>query len=463
MSGAAILIADDERGMVEFLDIMLRKRGCRTHLACSAEEAIEALEREKIDLTITDINMPRAGGMAVLAKALEVDREAPVIMITAYASTDSAIEAMKLGAYDYITKPFKVDAITLTIEKALSRREDRIEIARLKSITPDPAHPAAALARLKSKSARDMLALIKKVAPTRANVLIRGESGSGKEIIARAIHHYSDRSSKPFYSINLGAIPETLLESELFGHQKGAFTGAAREKKGAFEEADGGVFFLDEIGDAPLSIQVKLLRALQEREFRRVGSTESRSVDLRFIAATNQDLEALIKEGRFREDLYYRLKVITIEAAPLRERKEDIPILAIGFIERFARENQKKTNAISAAAMRALERYPWRGNTRELENVIERAVALTNSETIETDNLPDEILRPRESPIAQGPDSDKNDTIDLEAFIARTERDIIEKTLRAKGGVKRETAQALSMSLRSLRYKISKYKIGSTE
>jgi two-component system response regulator PilR (NtrC family) len=455
-----ILVADDEKSMTEFLEIMLNRDGYDVITASSAEEAMDAIEHRGVDLVITDINMPKAGGMAVLKRSIERDKDLPVIMITAFASTDTAVEAMKMGAYDYITKPFRLDEIKLTISKALERRKDKAEIRRLKEETTRSYSAGDLLG--KSEKMQGLFRLIRKVADSKSTVLVTGESGSGKELVAKAIHYLSDRKDKPFMSINCGAMPEQLLESELFGHQKGSFTGAHADKKGLMELADGGTFFLDEIGETPLSVQVKMLRVLQEREFKRVGGVKDIKVDIRVIAATNQDLAELIKAGRFREDLFYRLNIITVNTPPLRERKDDIPILVTKFIEKYSREDSRRITSISSDAMSLLERYNWRGNVRELENVIERAVVLATEPRIETENLPDYIRNPAvdtAADIIAVPD----DGLDLEAKLAAMEREYLLKALEKSGGRKKEAARLVNLTFRSFRYKLSKYGIKTDE
>ncbi len=452
-----ILVADDEKSMTEFLEIMLTREGYEVITTATAEGAIEQLEKGGIDLTITDINMPTAGGMAVMERAHTLDTELPVIMITAYASTENAVSAMKLGAYDYITKPFQVDEIKLTIAKALERRTDKAEIKRLKEEVTERYSFGGILGR--SEKMLDLFRLIQKVADSRSSVLISGESGVGKEMVAKAIHFLSPNKNGPFYSINCGAMPEQLLESELFGHQKGSFTGAHADKRGLLELSDGGAFFLDEVGEAPLSIQVKLLRFLQEREFRRVGGVKDIKVSLRVIAATNRNLEEMIAKGEFREDLYYRLNIINLEIPPLRERRVDIPLLAARFLEQFATANNRVITSISSDAMKLLENHGWRGNVRELENVIERAVVLTSGPVIEIDSLPEEIKI--SSPDLENEEiSIPNGGIDLDAKVEELEKDLLLKALSKTKGIKKEAAKILNLSFRSFRYKLSKHGIG---
>ena len=447
MAQRTILVADDEKSMREFLEIMLTREGHDVVCATTAEEAVETINARPVDLVISDIKMPQAGGLAVLARAMEKDPDVPVIMITAYASADTAVDAMKKGAYDYITKPFKIDEIKLVIAKALERRVDKEDLRRLK----DEVEKSYSLGDLlgRSETMQELFKVIRKVAASRSTVLITGESGSGKELVAKAIHYLSPRKDKPFLSINCGAMPEPLLESELFGHQKGAFTGAHADKKGLLEVADGGTFLLDEVGDAPPSVQVKMLRTLQERQIKRVGGVKDINVDVRVIAATNQNLEELIKQGKFREDFFYRLNIIPINIPPLRERSEDIPLLVSRFIERYGKMNGRAGIRVSNGAMRLLERHHWRGNVRELENIIERAVVLAAGDLIEPENLPEEML--------SGGPAMPDEGVDLEAAVAEVEKDLLLKALDSAGGNRKEAARLVKLTYRSFRYKLAKH------
>ncbi|MDH5639315.1 MAG: sigma-54 dependent transcriptional regulator [Nitrospinota bacterium] len=453
-----VLVADDEKSMQEFFEVMLTREGYQVALASTAEEAIAKIEKLGIDLVITDINMPKSTGMAVLQKSTEVDPDVPVIMITAFASTDTAVEAMKLGAYDYITKPFRVDEIKLVIAKALERRVDKNELRRLK----DEVSRSYSLGNIigKSEKMQELFRMIRKVAASSSTVLVTGESGTGKELVARAIHSHSTRGKMPFLSINCGAMPEQLLESELFGHQKGSFTGAHTDKRGLLEVADGGTFLMDEVGEAPLSVQVKMLRMLQEREFKRVGGIRDVKVDVRMIAATNQDLPELIKKGRFREDLYYRLNIIPISIPPLRERKEDIPLLVSRFIDKFSKEAGKPGMTITGKAMERLENNSWRGNVRELENIIERSVVLCGGLKITEDSLPEEFLEESQDAAHS---LIQEDGVDLEGKLFSIEKEYLEESLKKTGGKKKEAAKLLKMSFRSFRYKIKKHGIISQD
>src|SRR3990172_6412630 len=384
-----ILIVDDEKSIREFLEIMLKKEGYKVGSAVNAEEALKLFHNSNYELVISDIKMSGMDGVELLKKIKEINPETIVLMITAYASVDTAIDAMKAGAYDYITKPFNVDEVKHIIQNALDRRRLETENILLKKELKS----RYSFANLVGTSPKmlEIYGLIKRVANTRTNILISGESGTGKELVARAIHYESERKEKPFVPINCGAIPENLLESELFGHQKGAFTGAVANKSGLFEMANEGTIFLDEITEIPVQLQVKLLRVIQERNFRRVGSVEDISVDVRIIAASNKEIGKEVKEGRFREDLFYRLNVIPIHLPPLRERKEDIRLLSQHFLEKYCEELGKDIKKISGEAMEFLARYPYPGNIRELENIIERAVALEPTDIILPESLPEYI------------------------------------------------------------------------
>ncbi len=451
---STILVADDEKSMVEMLEIMLQREGYEVITAHSTDEAIEKIGKHELDLVISDMKIPKEGGGAVLRASLQRERTRPVIMITAYASAESAVEAMKMGAYDYITKPFDVEKLKLTVKNALEKRGLVLENLNLKkelrekSGIKEMLGNSAALAVVKD--------LISRVAETNSTVLITGESGTGKELVAKAIHAFSQRSGKPFLSINCGAMPEQLLESEMFGHKKGAFTGAANDKMGLLEVASEGTFFLDEVGEMPLSLQVKLVRAIQEREIRRVGDVKDIKLDVRFIAATNKNLTETVKNGSFREDLFYRLNVVQIELPPLRERKEDIPILARTFLEKFNAQNSRNIQSFSKEAMKMLEDYHWPGNVRELENAIERAVVLEAGQWISPESMPESLRFPSAEALAV---SVPTGGIDMELHIGEIEKQMILSALKMAGGSKKEAARLLNMNLRSLRYKLSKYDI----
>jgi two-component system response regulator PilR (NtrC family) len=452
MTGKArLLIVDDERSMQEFLEILFRREGYEVATAAGVAEALVQLENDEFDLVITDVSMPERSGLELLHAVREHAPETLVIMITAYASAETAVEAMKEGAYDYVTKPFKVDEIRLVVEKALEKKLLSSENRRLRGELRSQLLRRSIVGS--SGPMQRVYDLVGQVADTKTNVLISGESGTGKELVARAIHDASERRDAPFVAVNCGAIPENLLESELFGHVKGAFTGAVHNKAGLFETADGGTLFLDEVGELTLPLQVKLLRAIQDKRIRRVGGTSDRVVGVRIISATNRRLEEEVAANRFREDLYYRLNVIQIPLPPLRERADDIPLLVHHFVEKYAAELGKPIAACSEEAMRRLLEYNYPGNVRELENVIERAVALSRGERIELDSLPPTVLATPE-PAAQAriPAAGVN----LEELVNDYERVLLAQALRQAGGVKKRAAALLGVSFRSFRYRLEK-------
>ncbi|HUK86414.1 MAG TPA: sigma-54 dependent transcriptional regulator, partial [Terriglobales bacterium] len=371
---AAVLIVEDEPKMRRLLELQLADEGFATHAAADAESGLGILQREKVDLVLTDFRLPGMSGVEFLQAVKRANALLPVVIMTAYGSVESAVEAMKLGASDYVLKPFALAELVLVIRKELEAHRLREENRSLREALGQRYAYENIVAR--SQKMQAVLALVERVAPTQATVLLGGETGVGKDLVARAIHQHSQRAAGPFVKINSTAIPETLLESELFGYEKGAFTGAAGSKPGKFELAHKGTLFLDEIGDVPPATQVKLLRVLQEREFERLGGTKTLHVDVRLIAATNRDLRSALEEGSFREDLYYRLNVVAIDIPPLRERKEDVPALAEHFLARFARESGKKIAGLAPEALKRLVDFHWPGNVRELENVMERAVTL---------------------------------------------------------------------------------------
>ena len=449
----SVLVVDDEPGMREFLEIMLTKEGYEVSIASNGEEAIEKIGKESFDLAIVDIQMPGINGIEVLRNTREKNYNTTIIMITAFASHESAIEAMKLGAYDYITKPFKIDEIKLVIKKSLDKNVLEKENTRLKKELDTKYGFENFIGS--SNSIQQIFSLINRVSELNVNVLISGESGTGKELVARAVHYSGSRKDGPFIPVNCGAIPETLIESEFFGHAKGAFTGATRDKKGLFEEADGGTIFLDEIGDLPIHLQVKLLRVLEEKKVRPLGKTESVSIDVRIISATNKNLEQEIIDNKFREDLFYRLNVIKVAMPPLRERKDDIPMLALHFLHKFATEMDKKITGISNEALEELEKYHYPGNIRELENIIARCVALETNEIIKKDSLPK--LNTEGDYIDLTDTLNAKDSIDL--VLGDVEKQIIENALKSSRGNKSETAKMLGITLRSLRYRLAKHRI----
>jgi len=384
-----ILVVDDEEQMRDLLAKVLERKGYQVSVCGDGAEALAFLERDPVDLVVTDVRMPGLSGMEALRAIKELNPEIVVIIMTAFGSIDQAVQAVKEGAYDYVNKPFKIDEMLLTIEKALDERRLRHEVTTLRQELRTRYHFENLIG--KSRPMQEIFGLIEQVAGSRSTVMIYGRSGTGKELVAKAVHYNSPRSTKAFIPVNCAAIPAELLESELFGHEKGAFTGAIATKVGKFELATGGTLFLDEIGHMRLDLQAKILRALQEREVERVGGTRTIKIDVRVIAATNRDLKKAIEEGSFREDLYYRLNVVPITLPPLRQRREDIPLLVEHFIAKYNREFARRVKGFSAGATAALYQYDWPGNVRELENVIERAVALAQSETISLRELPLEI------------------------------------------------------------------------
>lgn len=454
-----ILVVDDERGMREFLIIMLQKEGYEATPAGSGKEALDYIAQKFYDIVITDIKMPNITGIDVLKTVKESSPETLVIMITAYASTETAMEAMKIGAYDYITKPFKVEEIKLILRNALEKRRLREENLILKRKIQEWTTSGLIGGIVgRSQSIVKIIELIVKIADTPSNVLITGESGTGKELVARAIHNYSFRKERPFFAINCSAIPEGLLESELFGHIKGAFTGAIASKEGIFEVANGGTLFLDEIGDIPPSFQVKLLRILEEKTLKRVGGNQEIKVDVRIVAATNRDLKKALAEGTFREDLFYRLDVIPIEMPSLRERKEDIPLLVEYFLSKFSRILGREVKGVSPEAMQRLIDHPWKGNVRELENVIERAVTLGSSPVIELRNIEESLHRAIPNMVPLSIDI-TSEGIDLEGLLTGIEKDLLLKALNKARWVKKDAAGLLGLDFRSFRYRLAKYNI----
>jgi two-component system response regulator PilR (NtrC family) len=450
-----ILVADDEQSMREFLDIMLKKEGYKVSLASNGEEVLKLTEKDIFDMVLMDIRMPKLDGISTLKKIKAISPETIVIMITAYASADTAIKAMKEGAYDYITKPFKVEEIKLIIKNALEKKNLQKENILLKQVVRDRYHFENIIGQ--SSKMLALYDLLEKVAPTKTNILVTGESGTGKELVAKAIHFNSPRKEKPFVTLNCGAIPEPLIESELFGHMKGAFTDAIATKKGLFEVADEGTIFLDEISELPLLMQVKLLRVLQDKEFKRVGGTEDIRVDVRIMSATNKDLEGAVKEKLFREDLFYRLNVIQIKLPPLRERREDIPLLAEHFLKKYSEELNKNISRISSEAFHILLNYEFPGNVRELQNIIERAVALEATQELTAQNLSsylDEQISLKKGPVDLEIPSEG---IDLEKVVEDLERTLLLKALDRTKGIKKKAAELLHINFRSMRYRLEKY------
>ncbi|NWF72122.1 MAG: sigma-54-dependent Fis family transcriptional regulator [Nitrospirae bacterium] len=452
-----ILVVDDERGLREVLSIMLKRAGYAVIEASDGEEAMGHINKEIFDLVITDLRMPKADGMEVLKAVKSSSPETVVLVVTAFATADSAVDAMKQGAYDYLTKPFQVDEVQLIIRNALEKRRLSAENILLKREMASQSSFAQLVGQ--SESMQKVFDVVRQVADAKSNVLICGESGTGKELVARAIHYNSVRSSMPFVAVNCSAVPETLLESELFGHMKGSFTGAMANKAGLFEVANGGTIFLDEIGDTTPAIQVKLLRVIQEREFRRVGGNQDVKVDVRVVAATNRDLEKAVADGSFREDLYYRLDVIPIRLPPLRLRTGDIPILANHFLGKFSQESGKPVPVLTSGAMQVLLSHEWRGNVRELENLIERVVTFSSGAPVSDEDIRGWLHR-AVTPQQQGVPTDlPEDGLDLEGLINGIEKDLLLKALERTMWVKKKAARLLRLNTRSFRYRLEKYAI----
>jgi two-component system response regulator AtoC len=451
-----LLVIDDEENMRHMLSQVLGKTGYNVETASNGHEGLKMIQNTDYDFVLCDIKMPNMSGMDFLKAARDKIRTTTVIMMSAYGTIDTAIEAMKLGAYDYISKPFKTDEVYLTLKKAEEReslrQENRLLKERIKKIEGN--YNFGNLVA-KSDAMQSMFQIAAKATQYKTTVLVLGDSGTGKELIARAIHFEGDRSKMPLVPVNCGGIPETLLESELFGYKKGAFTGADKNKKGLFQEADGGTIFLDEIGELPLTLQVKLLRVLQENEVRMIGDSKSMKIDVRVIAATAKDLEEEVKKGAFREDLYYRLNVLSIKIPPLRDRAEDIPLLCDHFIERFNSRLNKKIEGISPAAMSRLLEYDWPGNVRELENMIERALVLAEESLLLPDHFPPELGRPIDGDQMDG----LFDGHSLKAAQKLMEKRFITKALKKTDGNRTQAARLLEISHPSLLSKIKTYGI----
>jgi DNA-binding NtrC family response regulator len=454
-----IHIIDDEPIIHEVLGDLLTSEGYEVEISSNGEEALQKHSHQSYDLVLLDLLMPGLDGMTVLKKMKEVDPGAVVTIITAYASVESAIEAMKIGAFDYIQKPFKHDELLLTVKRAINHKKLKEENIRLKEELQQKFSFENIIG--KSKVMQDVFGFIKASAPTRSTILIQGESGTGKELVARAVHLNSDRSQGPFIIVNSGSLPPDLLESHLFGHVKGAFTGAVSQKKGLFEAADKGTIFLDEISSLNLETQAKLLRVMQDREFMLLGGTTTIRVDVRIITATNMDLEVLIENGQFREDLFYRLNVIKIELPPLRERKEDIPLLAKHFLNLYSRENNKNIEGLTEDALKILEAYHWPGNIRELENLIERAVVLTKEKVITRESLPPFLLTPQKN--ISGISPGKSGTLSLKEELQIFQRKTIIDALVKSNGVQKKAADLLGVKPTTLNEMIKRLKIDSRE
>jgi two-component system response regulator AtoC len=453
MTTNRILLIDDEENFRHMLSVILKKRGYDVEMASNGIDGLKKIDTGSYDTVLCDIRMPQMDGLEFLKEAQKAGAEATIIMMSAYGTLDTAIEAMKLGAYDYISKPFKPDEIILTLKKAEERERLRRENLFLKQEVQKEYSFENIIS--KNERMRQIFDTIRKVAKYKSTILIEGESGTGKELVAKAIHFNSDRSSNPFIPVNCGAIPENLLESELFGHTKGSFTNAVRTKKGLFEEADGGTMFLDEIGELPLQLQVKLLRVLQDGEIRRIGDSRPITIDVRIIAATIKDLDKEVRERKFRDDLFYRLNVLPMKIPPLRERKEDIPLLVDHFIGKYSRELNRPIEGIVPEALNCLLNFNWNGNVRELENVIERAIVLTESNTIQVENLPAEIQNAKEESRL----SLLNDELSIKKASRYLEIDLIKKALQKTKGNHTHAAKLLEISHRALLYKIKEYGI----
>ena len=449
-----LLIVDDEASLRDFLSIVFEEEGWNVEAAPSLGDARAAIQKNEPDLVLCDLMLPDGSGIDLLREIKTQTPSVAVIMITAHTSTKSAVDALKTGAFDYIAKPFDIEELKIIVRKAVERKELEDENLHLRSALEERFTFANILG--KSTKMQEIFTIIQRIAKTTSTVLISGESGTGKELIARAIHYNSGRRGK-FVSINCGALPETLLESELFGHERGAFTGAIREKKGLFHEADRGTIFLDEIGETSTAMQIKLLRVLQDRVVRRVGSNVETTVEVRVIAATNRDLADSIQKGTFREDLFYRINVIPITLPPLRHRREDIPLLVDSFIDKFCATLGVPKKRISADAMRAIEKYAWPGNVRELENVVERMIALETSEVLTTKSLPEHILLGGSIPDATF--DLPAEGMSLEQHLESIAKIFMLKALERTGGVQTQAAEILQMSFRSFRYYAKKYEL----
>jgi len=443
-----ILIVEDEPKMRRLLEITLGEDGHTVHIAPDAETGLKCFQREVIDLILTDLKLPGMNGLEFLQEAKRSNASVPIVVMTAYGTVETAVEAMKAGASDYVLKPFSMAELRLVIRKELDVQRVRDENRSLREALGKRYHFQNIIAR--SSRMQEVLAIVERVAATNSTVLLGGESGVGKDLIARAIHQNSRRASGPFIKINSTAIPDNLFESELFGYEKGAFTGANTSKPGKFELADKGSMFLDEIGDVPAPIQVKLLRVLQEREFERLGGTRTLKVDVRLIAATNKDLRAALEQGTFREDLYYRLNVVPIDIPPLREHKEDLPELVNHFLARFSRGNGKQVEKVTPAALKLLMDYHWPGNVRQLENTIERAVALSANPVIDVEDIALDSNSAGKGAVNNAPVLPEGITLE------QWEDEIIREALRRASGNKSQAARMLGLSRNALRYRLGK-------
>jgi len=462
---ARILVVEDDQSLREVLRMFLTKSGHDVTVCGEGNKALKLVASEdEFDLVLTDLRLGSVTGLEILTFVKEQSPQTEVIMMTAFSTVETAIDAMRRGAFDYIGKPFKLEEISITLQKALERRNLSLENIRLRIALSDKYSFAHIVG--KSQTMHKVFEKIIKVAPTKTSVLITGESGTGKELVARAVHFNSNRKDKPFVVVNCGAIPDQLMESELFGHVKGAFTGAHATRHGLFESADGGTIFLDEIGELSLAMQVKLLRFLQDHKIRMVGGVQEISVDTRVVAATNRDLSQLVQAGAFREDLFYRLNVIGLHLPPLRERREDIPVLVMHFIEKYRKElGRDDIRGVSPEVMDILSAHEFKGNVRELENIVEHAMTFASDDRITPDALPEGLRtssrsdRSQQDSIFRVPE----DGMDLEALLADIERRLLLDALSRCGGVRKNAADLLGISFRSIRYKLAKYGLGDEE
>jgi two-component system response regulator PilR (NtrC family) len=447
-SKGRILVVDDEQSMREVLDIFLSNEGYNVTVAGNGVSGVDAVKKDIFDLVITDMKMPKLGGLELLKNIKQISPDTVVVIATAFGSTESAVEAMKLGAYDYIQKPFQMDDIRLVVSNALEKMKLQKDVSILKEQLKSPS-----LENIigNSQPMQAMFTIISKTAESNASVLITGESGTGKELVAKAIHSLSPRKDNRFVALNCAAIPEGLLESELFGHMKGAFTGAASNKQGLFELANDGTIFLDEIAEMPMNLQSKLLRVIEDGSFRRVGGVSDLRVDVRIISATNKNLQELIENKQFREDLYFRLNVLSVKIPPLRDRRDDIPLLVNHFIKKFIGDKKE----FSPEAIHALQNFRWKGNVRELENIIERVLLLCDNGVVHIEHLPDELRSSSES----GKITVPSGGMDMEKLMADTEKAYLLNALEKTNGVKTEAAKLLNLSFRSFRHKLKKYGI----
>jgi len=451
-----ILIIDDEKSILDLLNVVFKKEGYQVETFFSPSKALEYIDNEDFDIVLSDIKLPQISGMEILKHVTKKRPEVPVVMITAFGTIRQAVEALKEGAADYVVKPFDVEELKIIIAQGLEKKRLRQENILLKAQLEERFGFENIIGE--SRVMKEIFGLIERIARTDSTVLITGESGTGKEMTACTIHSKSPRAERPFVTINCGALPENLLESELFGHVKGSFTGAIVNKKGMFEVADHGTLFLDEIGEMTPWTQVKLLRALQEKKIRRVGGTDEISVDVRIIAATNQDLKQRIKEGKFREDLFYRLNVLSLEMPPLRKRKEDIPYLVSHFVQKYCQKMGRRKKRVAPEVIKVFESYPWPGNIRELENVIERTIVIEERETITQESLPEELLSPKnrvDTGFLIHPGFNLNETLD------EISCDYIRHALKSTDGNLKEASSLLGINYRSLRYMIEKYGLKS--